>query len=93
MIKSNNQILTEKSICLLQRNQYTFDVDSELTKTEMKDWVEKFFNVKVKGINSCRVPNRNKIKRSSELGFSSRASHKKMIVRLRDNCSIPLFLN
>jgi len=52
MDKSKNQVLTEKSIRLLQQNQYTFDVNPELTKSEMKDWIENFFKVKVKGMNS-----------------------------------------
>nr|YP_011030841.1 ribosomal protein L23 [Hiya brooksiae]WQT71223.1 ribosomal protein L23 [Hiya brooksiae] len=91
MDKSKNQVVTEKSIRLLQQNQYTFHVDSKLTKTEMKYWIERFFNVEVRGINSSRVAGRKKKKRN-ELN-SSCTSCKKMIVRLRDNYFIPLFLN
>ncbi len=80
-------MITEKSIRLLQQNQYTFHVDSKLTKTEMKSWIEQIFDVKVKGINSSRV--RTKKKRT---GLNS-TSKKKMIIRLRSNFSIPLFLN
>lgn len=89
MEKLKNQLITEKSIRLLQRNQYTFFVDSKLTKTEMKSWIEKFFDVKVEGINSSRVTKKRK---GSKLSLNS-ASGKKMIVRLRANYFIPLFIN
>nr|YP_009548447.1 ribosomal protein L23 [Pityrogramma trifoliata]AYW15268.1 ribosomal protein L23 [Pityrogramma trifoliata] len=85
MDKSKNQIITEKSIRLLQQNQYTFKVDSKLTKTEMKNWIEGFFNVKIKGINSIRIQNKNIKNKAS---FS-----KKMVIKLRKNYYIPLFLN
>nr|YP_010402997.1 ribosomal protein L23 [Bolbitis x multipinna]YP_010702363.1 ribosomal protein L23 [Bolbitis sinensis]UQV94805.1 ribosomal protein L23 [Bolbitis x multipinna]WCL38724.1 ribosomal protein L23 [Bolbitis sinensis] len=88
MEKFKNQLITEKSIRLLQQNQYTFYVDSKLTKTEMKKWVEQFFNVEVGGINSSRTRKKNKKKWSSNF-----TSKKKMIVRLRANNLIPLFLN
>nr|YP_009746930.1 ribosomal protein L23 [Plagiogyria euphlebia]AJE61685.1 ribosomal protein L23 [Plagiogyria glauca]QII42575.1 ribosomal protein L23 [Plagiogyria euphlebia] len=93
MDKSKNQVLTEKSIRLLQQNQYTFDVNPELTKSEMKDWIEQFFNVKVKGMNSHRLPGRRKGRRVNKLGFSGSLRRKRMIVTLRNNYSIPLFLN
>lgn len=48
-------VLTEKSIRLLERNQYTFNVDSQLNKTKMKIWIEHFFDVKVIAMNSYRL--------------------------------------
>nr|UIS24357.1 ribosomal protein L23 [Polypodium vulgare] len=81
-------MITEKSIRLLQRNQYTFHVDSKLTKTEMKNWIEQIFDVKVEGINSSRV----RTKKKTRLNSNS-TSKKKMIIRLRSNSFIPLFLN
>nr|YP_009426816.1 ribosomal protein L23 [Homalosorus pycnocarpos]ASU95491.1 ribosomal protein L23 [Homalosorus pycnocarpos] len=89
MEKLKNQLITGKSIRLLQQNQYTFHVDSKLTKTEMKDWVEQFFDVRVGGINSSRVTGK---KRKNKVSFNS-TSRKKMIARLRANYFIPLFLN
>nr|YP_010889618.1 ribosomal protein L23 [Cyrtomium caryotideum]YP_010889706.1 ribosomal protein L23 [Cyrtomium macrophyllum]WJJ69465.1 ribosomal protein L23 [Cyrtomium caryotideum]WJJ69553.1 ribosomal protein L23 [Cyrtomium macrophyllum] len=86
MERLKNQLITEKSIRLLQQNQYTFHVDSKLTKTEMKNWIEQFFNVKVEGINSSRV-------RSKKRKKSNSTSKKKMIARLRANYLIPFFLN
>jgi ribosomal protein L23 len=48
-------VLTEKSIRLLERNQYTFNVDSQLNKTKMKIWIEHFFDVKVIAMNIYRL--------------------------------------
>jgi ribosomal protein L23 len=48
-------ILSEKSICLLERNQYTFNVDSQLNKIKMKIWIEHFFDVKVIAMNNYRL--------------------------------------
>nr|YP_009426118.1 ribosomal protein L23 [Diplaziopsis cavaleriana]ASU94790.1 ribosomal protein L23 [Diplaziopsis cavaleriana] len=89
MEKLKNQLITGKSIRLLQQNQYTFHVDSKLTKTEMKDWIEQFFDVRVEGINSSRVVGK---KRRNKVSFNS-TSRKKMIARLRANYFIPLFIN
>nr|YP_009421288.1 ribosomal protein L23 [Lepisorus clathratus]ASR75108.1 ribosomal protein L23 [Lepisorus clathratus] len=88
MDKPKNQLITEKSIRLLQQNQYTFHVDSKLTKTEMKNWIEQIFDVKVEKINSSRV----RTKKKTRLNLNS-ASEKKMIIKLRSNFFIPLFLN
>nr|ATL58332.1 ribosomal protein L23 [Azolla nilotica] len=89
-----NQVLTGKSIRSLQNNQYTFDVNPEITKVEMKSWVEKFFNVKVRSINSLCLPSKNKKQRASNrLRFSGYTRRKRMIVTLQDNYSIPLFFN
>lgn len=90
MEKSKNQLITDKSIRLLQQNQYTSHVDSKLTKTEMRKWIEQFFNVKVDGINTSRIANDKK--KNNRLSVNCK-SRKKMITRLRDNHFIPLFLN
>nr|AWD77961.1 ribosomal protein L23 [Odontosoria chinensis] len=88
MDKSKNQILTEKSISLLRKKQYSFEVHPDLTKTELKLWIEQFFGVKVRGINSCRVPHKNR-RRNGTVNSTRR---KKMIVKLQGNFRIPLFL-
>ncbi|KAH7423975.1 hypothetical protein KP509_12G083700 [Ceratopteris richardii] len=90
MDKLKNQKVTEKSIHLLQQNYYTFEVDTKLTKTEMKYWVEQFFNVEVKGTNSSRIAKRKK--KTSNLKLNTMGP-KKMIVQLKEKYSIPLFLS
>nr|YP_010444777.1 ribosomal protein L23 [Schizaea fistulosa]UTJ90266.1 ribosomal protein L23 [Schizaea fistulosa] len=88
MNKLKNQVLTGKSISLLEKNQYTFDVNPESTKTEIKDWIEKSFAVRVRNINSHRLPVK---KRKGKANFYT--CHKRVIVTLQGNHSIPLFFN
>ena len=47
-------VFTDKSIRLLGKNQYTSNVESGSTRTEIKHWVELFFGVKVIAMNSHR---------------------------------------
>jgi large subunit ribosomal protein L23 len=45
-------VLTKKMIQLLEKNQYTFDVDKKSTKTKIKKWIKSFFNVKIIRMNN-----------------------------------------
>jgi ribosomal protein L23 len=81
-------VLTKKSIRLLERNQYTFNVDLQLNKTKMKIWIEHFFNVKVIAMNSYHLPEKGG-KRGSMIGHPIRC--KCMIITLKPDDSIPLF--
>ena len=83
-------ILTEKTIRLLEQNKYTFDVDQKSTKTQIKKWVENFFDIKVKTINS-HIPPKKKKKIGPIMGHSVR--YKRMIITLQSGYSIPLFSN
>jgi len=83
-------VLTEKTIRLLEKNQYTFDVNQKSTKTQIKKWFESFFNVKVKAINS-HIPPGKKKKIGPIIGHSVR--YKRMIITLQSGYSIPLFSN
>lgn len=54
-------VLTEKSLLLQQtENKYTFDVDVNANKTEVKDAVEKMFDVKVEKVNIMNVKPKTK---------------------------------
>lgn len=57
----------------------------------MKSWIEGFFDVEVEGTNSSRIGNRGR-KRKNKLNINL-ISQKKMIVKLKKNYFIPLFLN
>ena len=49
-------VLTEKSLALqTEENKYTFDVDLDANKTEVKIAVEKLFNVKVEKVTKMNV--------------------------------------
>nr|QWW93398.1 ribosomal protein L23 [Notoscyphus lutescens] len=88
MDKVRYPVLTEKTIRLLEKNQYSFDVDLRSNKTEMKKWIEVFFNVRVIGVNSHRLP-RKKKRIGAITGHT--ISRKRMIVTLKSGYSIPLF--
>jgi len=49
-------VVTDISIRLLFKNQHTFNVESESTRTEIKHCVELFFDIKVIAMNSHRLP-------------------------------------
>ncbi|KAG5606025.1 hypothetical protein H5410_027517 [Solanum commersonii] len=53
-------VFTDKSIRLLGKNQYTSNVESGSTRTEIKHWVELFFGVKVIAMNSHRLPGKSR---------------------------------
>mgnify|MGYP006267005841 FL=1 len=82
-------VLTEKSTKFIEnQNQYTFDVDPKLTKPQIRQFIEKVFNVKVISVNTHRPP-RKKRRLGSYQGF--RAQYKRAIVTLRKEDSIPIF--
>ena len=82
-------VLTEKSLILLQEeNKYTFDVDVNANKIEIRNAVEKMFNVKVESVNVMNV--RPKTKRVCRYtGKTNR--RRKAIVKLAEGHKIDLF--
>nr|UTJ90102.1 ribosomal protein L23 [Actinostachys digitata] len=86
MNKLKTQILTGKSIRLLERNQYTFEVDAESTKIEIKDWIENSFATKVKNINSYWLPVKNQKGKKNYRTYC-----KRIIITLPKNHSFLLF--
>nr|YP_010399941.1 ribosomal protein L23 [Nowellia curvifolia]UQM88707.1 ribosomal protein L23 [Nowellia curvifolia] len=90
MDKMGYPVLTEKTIRLLEKNQYNFDVDIKLDKIEVKKWIELFFDVKVMSINSHRLPIKKK-RIGAITGYT--ACYKRVIITLKSGYSIPLFSN
>ncbi len=82
-------VLTEKTILLQQtENKYTFDVELTATKPEIKDAVEKMFNVKVERVNVMNVAAKTK-RLGKYVGKTNR--RRKAIVTLKEGYSIDLF--
>nr|UHB41198.1 ribosomal protein L23 [Nageia fleuryi] len=80
-------VLTEKSCRLLEKNQYTLNVDSRSTKTRIKNWIELFFNVRVIAMNSYRPPEKKgKIRQI----MRRQMRYRRMIITLEPGYSIPL---
>lgn len=82
-------VLTEKSLALqAEENKYTFDVDLNANKTEIKIAVEKLFNVKVTKVNVMNV--KPKAKRMGRYEGKTN-KRRKAIVTLAEGYSINYF--
>lgn len=80
-------VVTEKSAALAQENKYAFYVDVKANKTEVKQAIEKIFNVKVTDISILKVvPKKKRVGRYS--GLTNRG--KKAIVKLAEGQTIEL---
>ena len=53
-------IITEKSAALAQNNVITFSVDVNSNKTQIKQAVEKLFDVKVESVNTVNVKSKER---------------------------------
>ena len=82
-------IITEKSAQLVENLQYTFEVAKDANKVEIKNAIEKIFNVKVVAIRTINV--HRKAKRMQRYqGF--KPAYKKAIVKLTaDSKTIAFF--
>ena len=81
-------IITEKSADLAQnKNTITFSVATDANKVQIKQAVEKIFNVKVESVNTVNVkPKKKRVGRYT--GKTNKV--KKAIVKLRKGSSIEL---
>ena len=80
-------VVTEKSTNGKNLNQYTFKVSPKATKIEIKEAIEKIFNVEVKEISTLNVKTKKK-KKDSYTGLINRS--KKAIVTLKAGQTIEL---
>ena len=81
-------IITEKTASLTENNNtITFSVDVKANKTQIKQAVEKIFNVEVESVNTINVhPKKKRVGRYS--GYTNKV--KKAIVKLKEGSSIEL---
>jgi len=81
-------LITEKYLLLIEKDKYTFEVDENLTKKDIKNFVEKTFDVKVKKVNAHLLP-----KKKKRNGFITgwRNRRKRAIVSLQKGEVINLF--
>ncbi len=83
-------IVTEKSTALQEQGKYTFEVHLHATKHEVKEAVEKVFNVKVMQVNTLRIPGKIKVVGRRRI---QRPAKKKAIVALKSGDKIQIFEN
>ena len=81
-------IITEKSSDLAQKeNTYVFSVSVKANKTEIKEAIEKLFNVTVESVNTVNVRPRKK-RVGKYTGYTNKV--KKAYVKLQEGSSIEL---
>nr|QAX91735.1 50S ribosomal protein L23 [Berneuxia thibetica] len=83
-------IFTEKSLRLGKKNQYTLNVESGSTRTEIKHWLELFFGLKVRAMNSHRLPGKGR-RMGPRMGQTMH--YRRMIITLQPGYSIPTLRN
>ena len=81
-------LVTEKTSVMMQDNKYTFEVPAEASKTEIRQAVEKIWNVKVLAVTTVNIP--GKTKRRGNLVVKT-SGYKKAIVKLAAGQTIPVF--
>ncbi|MGV8026890.1 MAG: 50S ribosomal protein L23 [Anaerolineaceae bacterium] len=85
-------LVTEKTAYLTNKlHKYVFEVDSSATKVDVKDAIEKAFDVHVQNVNIINVPaKRGKRARSRRIAVRNSA-YKKAIVTLNAEDRIAIF--
>ena len=81
-------LITEKNTRLQAEGKYAFEVDRRANKVEIKQAVEKAFNVKVTAVNVMTVPGKE---RRVGRRVTRTAPWKKAIVTLRPGDKIDIF--
>jgi large subunit ribosomal protein L23 len=81
-------IVSEKSYAGLEANRYTFLVHPDANKTEIKEAIQKIWNVRVLGVNTLN--RKGKVKKQ-RLVTGRRSDEKRAIVTLAAGDSIEIF--
>lgn len=72
-------VVSEKSYALMEQNVYTFLVNPDSNKTQIKIAVEQIFGVKVSSVNTA---NREGKRKRTRTGYGQRKGTKRAIVTL-----------
>lgn len=83
-------VVSEKSYALLDAGVYTFVVDPNANKTEIRQAVESIFNVRVAKVNTLNRKGKRKRNRRS-FTFGTRPDTKRAVVTLAAGDRIELF--
>ncbi len=78
-------LVTEKATMLSEHGQIAFRVRLDATKLEIRQAVEKLFDVKVTGVNTIRVKGKTKLFRGRR---GRRSDYKKAIVTLAEGHNV-----
>ena len=78
-------VITEKATALSEQNKVVFKVKSDATKPQIKEAVEKLFDVKVKSVNTLVTKGKVKMFRGTR---GQRSDVKKAVVTLAEGQTI-----
>ncbi|MCD8020061.1 MAG: 50S ribosomal protein L23 [Clostridiales bacterium] len=83
-------VVTEKSMTAMAEKKYTFYVNPDATKTQIKEAVEKMFEgTKVEKVNTMNIPGK---KKRRGMIYGRTAARKKAIVKLtEESADIQIF--
>ncbi len=82
-------IVTERSVAAAQGKKYTFEVDRHANKIEIKEAVEKIFDVKVASVNTMNL--KGKTRRRGYTSGSTAAWKKAIVTLTADSKGIEFF--
>jgi len=80
--------ITEKNTILREQNKYVFEVAVDATKIDIKEAVQKIFNVDVEAVNTVLVKGKKK-RMGRNTGY--RPNRKKAVVKLKAGQTIEKF--
>lgn len=80
-------VVTEKSKCSQELNQYTFVVHQSANKIQIKGAIEKLFNVDVSRVNITKKPYKNRVFKGKK---GIKKGCKKAVILLKSNQQIEL---
>ena len=75
-------LITEKTQVMNQDECYVFEVNPKSTKNEIKDAIQKFFDVKVKDIRTSIKPGKKVLRGGRPIG--KRSKQKKAFITLKE---------
>lgn len=87
-------VITEKNTRIMQLGQYTFEVAREANKIQIKDAVERTFNVDVLAVNVMNIRGKERRRgrtRGRTAGIGRTPTRRKAIVTLKEGQTIDLF--
>jgi large subunit ribosomal protein L23 len=82
-------VMTERNTELMQQGRYTFEVAPDANKIQIKEAVEKAFDVTVLAVNTLNVHRKRRRERTRIRGY--RSGWKKAIVTLAPGQRIEIF--
>ena len=88
-------VVTEKANAITEKgNRYTFKVSPDANKYQIKDAIEKLYDVKVEAVNTMNYDGKKKSRYTKSGAITGRAAaFKKAVVTLKEGYTIDFYSN